>query len=297
MDNKLKDINMYKETNSNYVEAQNFAEIIRLIQRKREEKEINQIISYINSLNKNERNQLLNICRQIANIAPNKNILSYINSLTTPQIINLFNHAISHQRQLKIQQQYQKQQSHFQTSTTQLSTQTQASQSALQPSQQTKTTQSTSTIYSQKNAWSPISFTGTVYKFNRGVIGIDRNGQKYEIVLDSTNRHHNDATAEIGLRTNCFISNRNAGPFQMAIDVANQGTIIIQLEGDSMLVYLPDNITERQKESLERETSPRQNFELSFTHKGYTYSNVNTNDFATMCQNIIENTYAMQRTR
>lgn len=155
----------------------------------------------------------------------------------------------------------------------------------------------TSTIFSQKNPWSPISNAGKIYRFNRGVIGIDKNGQKHEIILDRTNRHHNDATAEIGLRTNCYISNINAGPFQMATDVANQETIIIQLEGDSMLVYLPDTLTEQQQKTLSDEMSPRKNFELSFTHKGDIYSNVNTDDLTIICQNIIENAQTPQKTR
>lgn len=368
--NKYK--NYYKEKNYKYIGAQSYAEIIRQLQREREKKEINQIVSYINSLNKNERDILLNICRQIANVAPNKSIQVYIGSLTTAQIINLFNSAILRQRQSKKPQQYQSKQSHFQASTTQAVPQTQTSQSASQPSKQTQTTQSapksvqttksipkqiqsntqvtqsstqpsqktqqskqpktiirifntlksklklqnkptqqkstqttqvvdqpqiqqnsqtppkpTMAILDKKNKWSPISYTGKIYDFNRGVIGIDENGQKHKIILDGSNRHHNDATSEIGIRTNCRIKNIYAGPFEIGIEVAKQGVTIIQLEGNSMLIYLPDEITPKQLESLKTETIPRKKFDLSFTHKDYIYDNVNEKDLYTMLKSIL----------
>lgn len=81
---------IYKENSYKYNSAQSYNEIRRQIQREIENKEINQIISYINSLNRSDKNQLLNICRQIANIAPNESIQNYIKFLTTSQIIYLF---------------------------------------------------------------------------------------------------------------------------------------------------------------------------------------------------------------
>lgn len=339
---------IYKEDFNKYKQAKSYDSIAKQIKHEREKKELKQILEYINSLNRTDTNQLLNIFRNIANIAPTKNIQPYINSLPTSQIINLLNFAISQQRQLKAQastsqsslssQQptptqptaQQKKQGATQSSTTQQTAQqSKVSQSQTTTSSQQQKTKNpiiriftilknkfsfqkgqpqsqqpsqnlpkpTSTIFSQKNPWSPISNAGKIYRFNRGVIGIDKNGQKYEIILDRTNRHHNDATAEIGLKTDCYILNRSAGPFQIATDVANQGTIIIQLEGDSMLVYLPDTLTVQQQKTLSDEMSPRSNFELSFTHKGDLYSNVNTDDLAIICQNIIKNTHAMQPTK
>lgn len=117
------------------------------------------------------------------------------------------------------------------------------------------------------NLWSPVSSSGVVYKFNRGVIGIDKNGRKIEIIFDRTNRHHNEATAEIGRRTNCIVGRPNGNPFTLGVEVGKQGTIIVQLEGDSMLVYMPEQINQQQYNSLLSEINPRRSFStVAFTH-------------------------------
>lgn len=355
MNNNYNYKNIYKERNNKYIGAQSYANIIRQLRRERENKrqrEINKIILYINSLNKNDYCQLEIICRQLLNA-------NYKTS-TTQQIIDLFKDAINIQIQYKkstkttpktaqsntqtTQSAPKTAQSNIQTTqsapkivqsntqatqsapkTAQLNAQT--TQSSTQPSQQTQQSKQTNpitiifntlksklklqhkptqqqaqktsvvaqptmpkptmAILDTKNRWSPISLTGKIYDFNRGVIGIDKNGQKYKIILDGTKRHHSDATAEIGIRTNCTIKNRNAGPFEIAIEIANKGVTIIQLEGNSMLIYLPDEMTHKQLESLKTETAPRKNFELSFTYKDYIYDNVNTDDLYTMCHNIL----------
>lgn len=117
------------------------------------------------------------------------------------------------------------------------------------------------------NLWSPISSSGVIYKFNRGVIGIDRVGKKIELVFDGTNMHHDEATAEIGKRTNCVVDNPNGNPFTLGMQVGKQGTIIVQLEGDAMLVYMPLQITQEQYNSLLSEINPRRGFStVAFTH-------------------------------
>lgn len=51
------------------------------------------------------------------------------------------------------------------------------------------------------------------------------------------------------------------------MEVSKQGTIIIQLEGDSMLVYLPEIISQEQYLILESEVIPRSNFStIAFSH-------------------------------
>lgn len=312
--------NIYKENNNKYIGAQSYADIIRKLRRKKESEktEINIIIKYINSLNKTDYRQLENICRQLLNA-------NYKTS-TPQQIIDLLKDAIYIQKQYKTPTKTTPKQVQSNNQTNQSAPKTSLSnnqatktkpiirtlfnllkvklqitaikQKQTPPKAKTTTMpKPTMAILDTKNRWSPISSAGTTYKFNRGVIGIDRNGQKFEIILDQTYRHHNDATAEIGLRTNCNILNIDAGPFEMAIDIANQGIVIIQLEGNSMLVYLPDNLTEQQNKSLENEMIPRRRFELSFTYQSDIYSNVNINDLAIMCQNIIENTRTMVKTR
>lgn len=107
-----------------------------------------------------------------------------------------------------------------------------------------------------------------VYKFIRGVIGVDVNGDVIEISLDNTIRHHPDAIAEIAIRTGCVVKYATWMPFEMAKEVSRQGTLIIQIEGASMTTYLPENL------SLEQYNSLMQVLELckemktiGFTHK------------------------------
>lgn len=122
-------------------------------------------------------------------------------------------------------------------------------------------------ITNARRLGSPVSSSGVVYKYNRGVIGIEINGRKHEIILDGTFRHHNEATAEIGLITNCQVKEKNANPFINGMEISKQGTIIIQLEGDSMLVYLPEIISQEQYLILESEVIPRANFStIAFSH-------------------------------
>ena len=310
MNNNYNYKNIYKERNNKYIGAQSYADIIRQLRREkeREKTEISIIIKYISSLNKTDYRQLENICRQLLNA-------NYKTS-TPQQIIDLLKDAIYIQKQYKTP---------TKTTPKQVQSNNQTNQSApktsLSNNQATKTKPIIRTLFNllkvklqitaikqkqtppkaktttmpkptiaildTKNRWSPISLTGKIYDFNRGVIGIDKNGQKYKIILDGTKRHHSDATAEIGIRTNCTIKNRNAGPFEIAIEIANQGVTIIQLEGNSMLIYLPDEMTHKQLESLKTETAPRKKFELSFTYKDYIYDNVNTDDLYTMYQNIL----------
>ena len=132
--------------------------------------------------------------------------------------------------------------------------------------QSTVTVQPTS-VSDARNLWSPTSFSGVVYKYNRGVIGIERDGTRHEIIFDGTNRHHNEATAEIGRIANCPVQEAWANPFINGMEVSKQGTIIIQLEGDSILVYLPEIISEEQYQVLESEVNPRSNFKtVAFSH-------------------------------
>lgn len=301
---------IYKENNNKYIGAQSYTDIIRKLQRKKESEktEINIIIKYINSLNKTDYRQLENICRQLLNA-------NYKTS-TPQQIIDLLKDAIYIQKQYKTPTKTTPKQVQSNNQTNQSAPKTSLSnnqatktkpiirtlfnllkvklqitaikQKQTPPKAKTTTMpKPTMAILDTKNKWSPISLTGKIYDFNRGVIGIDKNGQKHKIILDGTNLHHNDATGEIGIRTNCTIKNRNAGPFEIAIEIANQGVTIIQLEGNSMLIYLPDEMTHKQLESLKTETAPRKNFKLSFTYKDYIYDNVNTDDLYTMCHNIL----------
>lgn len=179
---------------------------------------------------------------------------------------------------------------------TQTSAQTQA-QTQAQAQQQTPTQTPSLTSRTATTGWSPMSIAGTIYKFNRGVIGIDYEGEIHEIILDRTTRHHNDATAEIGTLTNCPVSDKYAGPFENGLEVSEQGTLIIQLEGDSMLVYLPKEMTTEQYNKLVSEVTPRSNFTVSFTHDGQIYddNNVTASALLSFSQNLTASTRRVSR--
>lgn len=154
---------------------------------------------------------------------------------------------------------------------TQTSAQTQA-QTQAQAQQQTPTQTPSLTSRTATTGWSPMSIAGTIYKFNRGVIGIDYECETHEIILDRTARHHNEATAE-------------------------KGTLIIQLEGDSMLVYLPKEMTTEQYNKLVSEVTPRSNFIVSFTHDGQIYddNNVTASALLSFSQNLTASTRRVSR--
>ena len=192
-----------------------------------------------------------NIKEEINNIYINKNKeLNYKNNIEYKY--NIYKDADSFsdlmrliQLARRIQQQQQAQQQTSAQTPAQAPTQTQA-----QAQQQTPTQTPSLTSRTATTGWSPMSIAGTIYKFNRGVIGIDYEGETHEIILDRTARHHNEATAE-------------------------KGTLTIQLEGDSMLVYLPKEMTTEQYNKLVSEVTPRSNFTISFTHDGQIYDDNN----------------------
>ena len=161
-------------------------------------------------------------------------------------------------------------------------------------SQQTSTPQSTAsqqTLNSRTatSGWSPTSIAGTVYKFNRGVVGIDRDGNVTERVLDGTGDHHSEVTAEIGNLINLSPTERYTRPFENGLLASEGGTLIIQLEGDSALVYLPNELTDEQLTKLNLEITPRSNFAISFTHDGNIYEddNINGQVLISFCQNLV----------
>ena len=196
----------------------------------------------------------------------------------------------------RIQQQQQAQQQTSAQTPAQAPTQTPA-QAQQQTQAQTSAQTPNLTSRTATTGWSPMSIAGTIYKFNRGVIGIDYEGETHEIILDRTARHHNEATAEIGTLTNCPVSDKYAGPFENGLEVSEQGTLIIQLEGDSMLVYLPKEMTTEQYNKLVSEVTPRSNFTVSFTHDGQIYddNNVTASALLSFSQNLTTSTRRVSR--
>ena len=232
-------------------------------------------------------------------------LISSIQSGRRNRSNNLSAQQLQTSRQLlsgQSQQQGQSQRSINQTSISQSSTpqttsqQTSTSQTTVQQTTASQTITSQSTTSQQTlnsrtatTGWSPTSIAGTVYKFNRGVVGIDRDGNVTERVLDGTGDHHSEVTAEIGNLTNLSPTERYTRPFENGLLASEGGTLIIQLEGDSALVYLPNELTDEQLTKLNLEITPRSNFAISFTHDGNIYEddNINGQVLISFCQNLV----------
>ena len=217
-------------------------------------------------------------------------LISSIQSGRRNRSNNLSAQQLQTSRQLlsgQSQQQGQSQSSINQTSISQSSTPQTTSQQTSTP--QSTASQQTLNSRTATTGWSPTSIAGTVYKFNRGVVGIDRDGNVTERVLDGTGDHHSEVTAEIGNLINLSPTERYTRPFENGLLASEGGTLIIQLEGDSALVYLPNELTDEQLTKLNLEITPRSNFAISFTHDGNIYEddNINGQVLISFCQNLV----------
>ena len=224
------------------------------------------------------------------NITSFSDLISTIQSGRRNRSNNLSGQQLQALRQLlsgQSQQQGQSQSNINQTSISQSSTPQTTSQQTSTP--QSTASQQTLNSRTATSGWSPTSIAGAVYKFNRGVIGIDRDGNVTERVLDGTRDHHSEVTAEIGNLTNLSPTERYTRPFENGLLASEEGTLIIQLEGDSALVYLPNELTEEQLTKLNLEITPRSNFAISFTHDGNIYEddNINGQVLISFCQNLV----------
>lgn len=125
---------------------------------------------------------------------------------------------------------------------------------------------------SPKEFIAPISDAGVVYKYDRGVIGIDQYGKKEEIDLDEFNISsggHSLATLFIGCLLNKECKEKYESlpimtPFESGKIISDYGIYIIQLEGDSMYVYNPETPTDIQKKALQEELDVRTNFKIEY---------------------------------
>lgn len=138
--------------------------------------------------------------------------------------------------------------------------------SVSQSNQTTSVQRPQGSSYNANNMWSPVSSAGTVYEWNRGVIGISYDGMIEIEKLDGTYNHHADATVRV---SNLLGANMKMidMPFQAGLDAKEQGILILQSEGDNCFVYFPDNITKAQQVELVKAITPRSNFTYSFVHK------------------------------
>lgn len=161
-------------------------------------------------------------------------------------------------------------------------------QSNPNPTQQRTNTQVQGRAYDVNRMWSPESFAGQIYEWNRGVIGISQDGMTIKEKLDGTANHHAGATVRVASSLGTPINDTGA-PFEAAVNAASQGTLIFQSEGDNAFVYFPELVSEEQIQSLNDILVPRSNFNFSFTHNEELFEDVDFQavlDYATQIKSL-----------
>lgn len=139
--------------------------------------------------------------------------------------------------------------------------------------------------YDANRMWSPQSFAGKIYEWNRGVIGISLDGTMEKESLDGTLNHHSDATVRVVNALGSSITD-NGMPFQMGVDGANEGIVVFQSEGDNGLVYFPENISAEQLNGLMSIITPRSSFNFSYTHGEEVFEDQTNQDVLAFATNI-----------
>lgn len=130
------------------------------------------------------------------------------------------------------------------------------------------------TSYNSNTMWSPVSNAGTIYEWNRGVIGISYDGEVEKEKLDGTINHHADATIRISRKLGANLDMETL-PFKAGLDANESGILILQFEGDKCFVYFPNDITKEQNDELTKILTPRANFEYSFIHRDQIFEEQN----------------------
>lgn len=145
--------------------------------------------------------------------------------------------------------------------------------------------------------WSPQSWAGVVYEFNRGVYGIGAD-KFYRRNLDRTSLHHADQTSSIILE-DTGIDKEFDNPFEAAVSAVGYGIVIVQLEGSECFIYLPNSVNDYQRRELENILRPRNGFHFLVYKDGLTYDDkdngedLNLDDVFALVGTALENTDAL----
>lgn len=144
--------------------------------------------------------------------------------------------------------------------------------------------------------WSPESWAGNIYEWNRGVIAINQHGVIAKENIDGTFKHHGGATVRTLNAVGISIKNDVADmePFKVAVDGSNRGAVVFQSEGDTAFIYLPATLNAVQISSLESILLPRQDFHFAFTHNGMIYEEQSFQEIMTFVGNL--NNFGIKRT-
>ena len=109
------------------------------------------------------------------------------------------------------------------------------------------------------------SASGVVYRFNRGITVIGKNGLKVEEVFDGTTKHH--ATSLVDICKECFgveiPFNGISSDMESGIEAGNNGLISMLYEGNNCMIFIPEDLTISEIDEMIEEIEPRDKFIFS----------------------------------
>ena len=272
---KEEKINYIKDINNKYYKTTNFSDLFRY-------KKSNDKYGYLS----NEESPLVDFLERL--MTRNKLSVSQLRQLfTNPSPTGLSLDVKTTQSVKKALDYIERKQSSQYGQNTSISSQSiQPTPSTRQPTQTPSVQLPQGSSFDASKMWSPISSAGTVYEWNRGVIGISYDGMIEKETLDGTFNHHADATVRVSNLLGANISMIDM-PFQAGIAAKEQGILILQSEGDNCLVYFPDDITVSQQTELAKAIAPRSNFTYSFVHKDEIFEDQQAQDVLSYANSFI----------
>lgn len=106
---------------------------------------------------------------------------------------------------------------------------------------------------------------GIVYRFNRGIVLIGKDGKRIEDIFDRTTKHHANRLFEIarddfGVTVNF---NGTASDIFCGIEAGDNGLISILYEGNNAMIFIPEELSIEQIDVILDEINPRKNFIFS----------------------------------
>ena len=107
------------------------------------------------------------------------------------------------------------------------------------------------------------SMSGLTYKFNRGIIMCNNDGDKVEDIFDGNPRKHHASQLSNIARNHYNIDVPFLGPvsdMEESKDASRKGLTVMLLEGNMCQLYLPHDVTNELIDELIKEVEPRKDF-------------------------------------
>ncbi len=144
--------------------------------------------------------------------------------------------------------------------------------------------------------WSPVSFKGLVYEFNRGVYVISRMRVYKDNIDNSYRKHHASSTVQLTKeivmkeypqysREVSLLDSVWEKPFEAGVVSSRIGNVVVQFEGDRGLVFLPNQLNEYQISKLVSIVRPRDSFIFSIYMNGDIMDDITSSRFLSFLEN------------